>query len=479
LSSLYKNVALLASSSLLTVLIGLASSKVWALLGGPPALAEQGLLVPLLGLCVMVSSLGLGAGLVKFGAAALANGDVERMNALRRAAWSLQVLAWAVCASVLFLARSWIGTWSLGHAEATLEVMVIAVALWFVLASALHTSTLNAFQRVPALARSNVAVVFFSSLTGTLILWRFGLPGVVWSVLVASITGWLVARTVALRELGPVAPSGWGQVLAAIKILAGFGFPYTLSMIAGQLVQFLLPSLILHQLGRNEVGFYRVSSLIAVAYLGFLTNAMAQDYFPRLSALKTDHELKEAVNRQHQMVMALCVPVILGVLWLAPVVVPLVSSAAFAPSVRVLEWQLTGDVLKLSSWVMAFVILARAGSGWFLLTEVIAGLVGLLSNLWAMRVFGLPGLGIAYVITYAVYWSIVAWVVHRRFGLDLSAINHVWLWLGFAAAVTMTAMNGLDSTSRFWLGGSMTLVISVLSLRSLRSEWRSGRLIKS
>lgn len=479
MSSLYKNVALLASSSFLTVAIGLASSKVWALFGGPPALAQQGLLVPLLGLCVMVSSLGLGAGLVKFGAAALANGDVERMNALRRAAWSLQVLAWTVCVLALYLGRSWIAAWSLGQAEATLEVMVIAVSLWFALASALHISTLNAFQRVTALARSNVAVMFFSSSAGIFILWRFGLPGVVWSVLIASITGWLVARTVALRELGPVAPSGREQVLAEMKTLVGFGFPYTLSMIAGQLVQFLLPSLILHELGRNEVGFYRVSSLIAVAYLGFLTNAMAQDYFPRLSALKTDHEVQEAVNRQHQMVMALCVPVILGVLWLAPFVVPLVSSAAFTPSIRVLEWQLAGDVLKLSSWVMAFVILARAGSGWFLLTEVIAGLVGLLSNVWAMRVFGLPGLGIAYVITYAAYWLIVAWVVHRRFGLNLSMTNHAWLWLGFAAALIMAAMNGLDSTSRFWLGGLLTAAISVFSVSKLRSEWHSGRLIKS
>ena len=479
MNSLYKNVALLASSSLLTVLIGLATSKLWAVLGGPLALAEQGLIVPLLGLSVLVASLGLGAGLVKLGAAALAQNDLKRVDALRHAAWRLQFLIWLICAVGMFFGRLLIGRWSLGRSEATLEVLLIAIALWFALASALHTSTLNAFQRVSVLARSNVMVVFFSSLAGVLILWRFGLSGVIWSVLCGSIAGWLVARTVALRELGHVALSSRPEILAAMKSLIGFGSPYTLSMIAGQLVQFLLPSLILHELGRNEVGFYRVSSLIAVAYLGFLTNAMAQDYFPRLSALKTDHEIKEAVNRQHQMVMALCVPVILSVLWLAPVVVPLVSSAAFTPSVRVLEWQLAGDVLKLSSWVMAFVILARAGSGWFLLTEVIAGLVSLVTNLWAMRVFGLPGLGIAYVITYAAYWLIVAWVVHRRFGLNLSATNHVWLWLGFAAAVTMAAMNSLDSTSRFWLGGLMTLLISVLSLRSLRSEWRSGRLIKS
>jgi enterobacterial common antigen flippase len=268
-------------------------------------------------------------------------------------------------------------------------------------------------------------------------------------------------------------------VLEAARTLLRFGFPYTLSMIAGQLVQFLLPSLILHELGRDEVGFYRISSLIAVAYLGFLTGAMAQDYFPRLSALQTDSEVKEVMNRQHQLVMSLCVPVILGALWLAPLLVPLLTSPAFTPSIRVLEWQLVGDVLKLSSWVMAFVVLARAGSAWFLLTELVAGVTSLFASLWAMRVFGLPGLGIAYVITYAGYWLIVAVGVHRRCGLGLSASNHLRLWSGFDAALTISAMNSMELASRFWLGGLMTAIIAVLSVFSLRSEWRSNRLLKS
>jgi O-antigen/teichoic acid export membrane protein len=213
--------------------------------------------------------------------------------------------------------------------------------------------------------------------------------------------------------------------------------------------------------------------------LGFLTNAMAQDYFPRLSALQTDSEVKEVMNRQHQLVMTMCVPVILCALWLAPTLVPLLTSPAFTPSIRVLEWQLVGDVLKLSSWVMAFVVLARAGSAWFLLTEIVGGLISFFASLWAMRVFGLPGLGIAYVITYAAYWLIVAMVVYRRFGLVLNAGNHLRLWLGFAAALTISAMNSMELASRFWLGGLMTATIAVLSFFSLRSEWRSNRLIKS
>ena len=178
------------------------------------------------------------------------------------------------------------------------------------------------------------------------------------------------SRFVVLREVGPVMKVPSEQVNAAAKTLVKFGLPFTLSLLFGQVVQQLLPSLILHELGRNEVGFYRVAGSFSVVYMGFLTNAMAQDYFPRLSALTSDSQVKEVMNQQHKLIMVLCLPVIFALMWLAQIVVPLFYSSAFLPSVDVLEWQLVGSVLKLSSWVMSFVILARAGSGWFLLTEI-------------------------------------------------------------------------------------------------------------
>jgi O-antigen/teichoic acid export membrane protein len=474
LSNLYKNVALLASSSVLTVLVGLVTSKTWALIGGPSALAELGLLVALLGICSLVASVGLGSGLVKFGAAALAEGDLERVDALRHGAWSLQFIFWFICAFVLFLVRTLVARWSLGSEQAGFKVVVIVVALWFALATALHTSTLNAFHRVPELARSNVMVVFISSLIGIVILGWFGLAGVVWGVLAGSISSWLVVRTFVLRVVGPTMVYKKNQVFLAAMSLVHFGIPVMLSLLAGQFVQFALPSLILHELGYDEVGYYRVASTISVSYLGFLTNAMGQDYFPRLSALQNDSEVQDVMNRQHQLIMTICLPVILCVLWLAPILVPLITSPAFLPSVRVLEWQLAGDVLKLSSWVMAYVVLARAGSGWFLLTEILAGLVNFVTNFYLMHFFGLPGLGIAYVITYGVYWGIIAVVVSQRFGFGLSVQNRIWVWVGFGSTIVMaTLMYFAEMRLRIWAGGGLVLSGVLVSLFFVRSNYPS------
>jgi O-antigen/teichoic acid export membrane protein len=477
LNSLFKNVVTLASGSLLTILIGVVSSKMFALLGGPPAIAEQGLIMSLMSLATMLAAFGLGSGVVRFGAPAITTNDLDQIAALRRAAWLVQTITWIVVSILMLIFYNQIGRWLLGKQNALLEVAVVALALGFMLSSALHTSVLNAYQRVKVLAGSNVIVALISSLAGVIVLWRFGVAGVVWGVLIGSVAGWLAVRFVVLREVGPVVKVPSEQVNAAAKTLLRFGGPFTLSLVFGQVVQQLLPSLILHELGRDEVGFYRVAGSFSVVYMGFLTNAMAQDYFPRLSALSSDSDVKEVMNQQHKLIMVLCLPVIFGLMWLAQIVVPLFYSSAFLPSVAVLEWQLVGSVLKLSSWVMSFVILARAGSGWFLLTEISAGVVSLFANLWAMRTFGISGLGIAFVITYAAYWLIVALVLRWRFKIGLNYLGLSWLGLGFAVSLIMLGSTKyLEPSFGFWFKGLCVLAVSVISLFTLRASLKYSQI---
>jgi hypothetical protein len=148
-------------------------------------------------------------------------------------------------------------------------------------------------------------------------------------------------------------------------------------------------------------------------------------------------------------------------------------SNAFMPSVAVLEWQLVGDVLKFSSWTLGFLILARAGSVWYFATELCAGAVSLLANLWGVRYFGLPGVGIAFVLTYAAYWLIVVFVVRIRFGWTLVWQNLVWVFFGFVLAGTVGLLSHFQLTFlHAWVGAVASVVTAVFSVFSFMKGMR-------
>ena len=123
-----------------------------------------------------------------------------------------------------------------------------------------------------------------------------------------------------------------------------------------------------------DVGYYRAAATISVAYLAFLLNAMAQDYYPRISGMSDGPGIADVARTQLRFVLMVSLPLILLTSAIAPLLVTGLYSAEFSPATDVLRWQLIGDVLKLPSWTLSFVILARGTSGAFLTIEAIGGI---------------------------------------------------------------------------------------------------------
>lgn len=471
MSAILRATAILSSSSLVSILVGLVSAKAYALLIGPTGLGYMGLLQGLIGLSGLIAALGIGTGLVRIGAEALGRQDVARMAALRQAAWWLIWLLGGAAALLLVLFRVPISSLMLGGPEHASVVLLVAVVLLFNMASEVQTGILNAHHRVSALAKLGMINSVLGVATGVTLVWRWGEPGIVAAVMVVPVTAWLASRVFLQREAPfKSQPAQVREVVDAGRSLLRFGGPYTLSMVAGAGVQFLIPVLVLRSLGEESVGYYRAAVTVSVTYLGFLLAAMALDYFPRVSAVSQQPEqLRVLVNQQHRLVMMLGVPMILGMLALAPYLVPLVYSTAFMPTVTVVEWQLIGDILKFSSWTMAIVILARSGSLVYLFTEVVGGATYLAASWLGMHYFGLAGLGIAHLLTYTVYLTVVWAILAKEIGFRLSAENKCWVLLSLAAAFVIHFLPSLGlEASQLPVA---LLIVAVAGVGSLYAIW--------
>jgi PST family polysaccharide transporter len=174
---------------------------------------------------------------------------------------------------------------------------------------------------------------------------------------------------------------------------------------------------------------------------------MAQDYYPRISAIVDRSKLKETVNQQHKLIMLLGVPMIFGAFALSPYLVTLVYSAEFVPAVGVLKWQLLGNLFQFSSWTMSFVVLSHCKSRTYFLTEVAGGASMLLCSWLAMKVWGLTGLGVGFLLSYLVYFLVV-WLINlSRFNINLSVGNWAMLLSAFCLALAIQALSlvGLEA----------------------------------
>lgn len=475
--SILRATAILSSSSVISILLSLVTAKILALYLQPEGYGYYGLLQSFIAVAALIAGMGVPTAIVRMGAAAVEQGDGTAIANLRRAAWLLFAVLGTIALLAVALLRRQLSVFVLGTPDQGRTILVMSLALLATVAANVQVGTLNAYHRVNALAKYGVANTIFSSTMsiGAVLIWR--VQGVPIGIIVGALMTFLISRYFSYKEVGRVnsAATREGTLKAAMSLLR-FGFPYTASMFVGTGVQLGLPIIVLHLLTPESVGYYRAAVAISVGYLGFLVTAMGQDYYPRVSAAAHNPSaLVDLVNAQHRLVMLVAVPMILGTLALIPILVPIVYSAKFTPTVDILEWQLIGDIFKFASWTMSFAILARSSAVLFFLIELAGGIITLMSTWVSVRFLGLTGLGVSFLVTYVLYYAIVWMVIRREIPLVWTRSNKRMLLGGIAAAfvVRLLPSTGLASL-RTPIALGLALAVGIPSAIVLWREFRGS-----
>src|SRR5690606_17004599 len=133
---------------------------------------------------------------------------------------------------------------------------------------------------------------------------------------------------------------------------------------------------VLRYVGLDAAGFYHAAWTLGGLYIGFILQAMGADFYPRLVAvIKSDEEGNRLVSEQAQISLLLAGPGVIATLTLAPLVLELFYSAKFAAAVDVLRWICLGIALRIITWPMGFIVVAKSRQGLFFVTELVWALV--------------------------------------------------------------------------------------------------------
>ena len=70
-------------------------------------------------------------------------------------------------------------------------------------------------------------------------------------------------------------------------------------------------------------------------------------------------------------------------------------------------WQVVGDIMKICSWLFAYVMLGKAMFKLFMVTEIVFSITLYVLTRLLCEKYGLVGTAMAYTVNYACYWAVV------------------------------------------------------------------------
>lgn len=423
---------MVASASIINIGIGTLRVKGIALLLGPTGVGLAGLLTSVMATASTIFGLGIGTSGVRQLAAS--SGDAARQQHVRTALLTANACLGLVGGTLVYAFRESLSLLVFGDASQARNVGWLGLGVLLTMLAASQTALLQGLRRIKAMAIANVAGALIGTVAGLAALYAWGAPALV-AVVVLLPAGMVVASgLVALRiERGPVRVA-LSELLPQWQDMATLGAAFMLTSLLSEATLLFVRSLIGHSLSMAHAGYFQAAWQISMQYIGFVLTAMLAEYYPRLAAgIGDSGKTNRAANAQMQLALLLGGPVMIAMMATAPWLVSLLYSRDFRPTVDLLRWQVLGDVLKVASWPMGFILLAKAKRGAFLFTQSLWNGVYALAILALLPVFGLQVAGVAFLACYALSFAANLLVTRRVTGFRCEPGNLALVLALFAA----------------------------------------------
>lgn len=423
-------------ASMINILAGLMKMKAVAVLLGPGGVGLFGLYQSVMQSASSIAGLGMEVSATREFAVTTASGKID---AAARIWWALflglMVQGVLLCA-LFWLFHDRVGNYLGVGADIPVQVGWLGLGVVFSVLAGAQSAFLAGTRQVKKVAWLQSGSALLSFVLGTLIIFLYGEKGILPLVLTAPFFGFLIGFTILPHEILFNKIIYFRSLFEDWFKLIKSGFPFFLTGLISNFSILIVQLLVREETGIESLGYFKAAWSIGMTYLGFILGAMSTDYYPHLSAISGNHDkTTKLVNQQTEVALLIFSPVMLFIMGGAPWIVELLYSKEFYKAADILRLQLFGDILKILSWPMAFLLLAT-GSGKFYLVSEFLGMTSFVAAVVLITPFlGIDATGVGFIILYVVYYLVVLFFLRRiadfRLGFYVKIISLVVFLLSF------------------------------------------------
>jgi len=411
--SLRKTSLLNGIAVVVRVLSGLVLNKVLAVYVGPAGYAIIGQFQNVASIIVNLAGGVVSNGVTKITAEHF--DDESKQHTVWQTAFRMSLIASLIAGLSLLVCGRWLSEWLLHRTDMYSVFVWMALTLPAMAANNLLMAVVNGKKEVSIYVAANILGSLLGMLVTGLLVYNFGLYGAliayVINLPVALITtALLISRRnwFDIRHL-------WGRFnRTAFKELSGFGLMGLTSALTVPVSYMIIRETLVNQLGLSQAGYWQASWRISEIYLMLVTTTLSVYYLPRLAEIRIADEMKAEIFKVYRFVLPIVVTGSVTIYLLRDFIIQTLFTSEFLPMRELFAWQLFGDVIKISSWILSYVMLGRAMVKTYIATEIGFSMSFVVLSWLLVSKFGLVGVSMAYAINYSLYWVAMAYVSARE-----------------------------------------------------------------
>lgn len=401
-----------AISTLVRMLTGLISVKVVASIIGPCGIALLGQLNNFSTILLGVANGGINSGITKY--VAEYKEDESAIKKILSNALQITLFFTFIVSLGLIILHNQLSRLVMLSDEYGYVFLIFGFTIFLYTLNTLLISILNGYKEFKRYVIVNISGTIVGLLFTICFVFSMGLKGALISAVsyqsvVFFVTFWICRKAPWLSVI-------YYRERLDRKILRRFLNYSAMTLVSLSVVpvsQMLLRGYVISEISMTEAGWWEAMNRISNVYLMVITTSFSIYYLPRLSEIKEISELRYEIFKCYKVIIPILLSGLTLVYLLRHFVVMILFSPDFYPMEILFIWQLLGDFFKISSWLLAFLMVAKSMTKTFIATEVVfSGLFVVLGYLF-MNLNGVVGITQAYFVNYVIY-TVCMVVIFRK-----------------------------------------------------------------
>lgn len=391
----------------------LGINKILAIYVGPAGYAALGQFQNAVQMITTFASGAINTGVVKY--TAQHHDDIKMQHKVWATAGSIALIGSVLTAIVIAILNKSLANWFLNDANYGGVFLWFAATLVLFVFNALMLAILNGKKEVGRYVLANIAGSLFAMIVTAIMAMKAGLYGALVALAIYQSISFFV--TCALLWKAP-----WFKFRYLIGVIdrevAGNLAKYTAMALTSAacvpVSHILIRNHLGITLGWESAGYWEAMWRLSSAYLMLVTTTLGVYYLPRLAELKDAREVRNEILQGYKIIIPVVVSGGLIVYLLRDFVIQVLFSSEFFPMRDLFAWQLLGDVLRVGSWIISYLMLSKAMFKPFMITEIIFSATFYALSVSLTPWLGVEGVVVAYAVNYLVYWVVVYFLIFKN-----------------------------------------------------------------
>ena len=401
-ADIVKVFSLTSVSTLVKMLTGFVSVKVVASIIGPAGVALVGQLNNFASIAMSLSSGGINNGITKY--ISEFKNDEGKVRTYLSTALRITVIC-SLCVGVaMIVLNKLLSRLILQTEEYWYVFLIFGFTILLYALNLMLLSIVNGFKEFKKYVKINIANSVVGLCFTLVFVLTLGLPG----ALVSAVTYQSVMLFITIWIVRKSSWAAWNSFKGRLNRLASKQyFKYMLMTLTtaatAPISQLLLRSHVIAEISPIEAGWWEAMNRLSNMYLMVITTSFTVYYMPRLSELSDKFELRREIFKAYKLIVPILIVGFSLIYLFRPLIISILFSPEFLPMENLFMWQLIGDFFKICSWLLAFIMVAKAMSKEYIATEIIFALTYISFGFVFMRMNGVVGITQAYLLNYVFY----------------------------------------------------------------------------